>query len=162
MTHRTFSRAPAVVAGAAIALAASTAVAPAQEDLGRAEYLDACASCHGTDGHGGGEVAKYLTVAVPDLTKLSAANGGVFPMLDVIHVIDGRSGVRAHGAATPVWGTSLRLSDAGAGSPDTPMPVWGELYRAAIGEAAGPFSAEVIVRGRMLSLALYLESIQTP
>lgn len=146
-------------AAAVVALAAGAAWG--QEDQsGRTEYLGACASCHGFDARGGGEVAKYLNVEVPDLTRLAERNGGVFPMLEVIHIIDGRSGVRGHGAETPVWGTGFRLTDRDALEVSGEMPAWGELFRSAIGDNAGPYGVETIVRGRMLSLALYLESIQ--
>ncbi|MFD0979775.1 c-type cytochrome [Tropicimonas aquimaris] len=148
-----------LAAAAVVALAAGAAWGQ-ENQSGRAEYLGACASCHGVDAHGGGEVAKYLNVEVPDLTTLAERNGGVFPMLEVIHIIDGRSGVRGHGDETPVWGTGFRLTDREALAASGEMPAWGDLFRSAIGEDAGPFGAETIVRGRMLSLALYLESIQ--
>jgi hypothetical protein len=54
-------------------------------------------------------------------------------------IVDGRTGVRAHG--------------------DSAMPIWGEVF--AEGAAgAGAYGAEVIARGRLLSLVYYLESIQ--
>jgi len=147
------------LAALGLVIVAATAAA-AQDDPGRAEYLNACAACHGSDGQGAGEVAQYLTVEVPDLTRLAANNDGVFPLLEVIHVIDGRSGVRGHGTEFPVWGTGLRMTDRGDRGSDDEMPVWGDVFRAHIGEFAGPFGAETIVRGRVLNLALYLESIQ--
>ncbi|WP_068112026.1 c-type cytochrome [Tropicimonas marinistellae] len=126
---------------AAVCLALSGVPAGAEQDENpdRMEFLWACASCHGQDGKGDGEVGKLLTVQVPDLTQLSAANDGTFPMLKVIHIIDGRSGVRGHG---------------------TPMPIWGATYRSEIGGSLGDYGAETVVRGRILSLAYYLESIQ--
>jgi hypothetical protein len=57
----------------------------------------------------------------------------------VVHIIDGRTDVQAHG---------------------TPMPTFGARYRREIGDLAGEYGAEQIVRGRVLDLALYLESIQ--
>lgn len=102
-------------------------------------YMQSCAGCHGESGAGGGEVAKVLNIAPPDLTGLSARNDGVFPMLQVIHIIDGRTGVRAHGG---------------------PMPIFGAMYTASSGSGADDYSAIIEVRGRILSLAMYLESIQ--
>ncbi|MGI3186737.1 c-type cytochrome [Nioella aestuarii] len=58
-------------------------------------YRDACLSCHQNQGPG---------ALAPDLTTLSAVNGGSFPMDMVIAIIDGREGVRAHGSPMPVWG----------------------------------------------------------
>ena len=58
-------------------------------------YRDSCLLCHAGNGPG---------ASAPDLTTLSAANGGQFPMDQVISIIDGREGVRAHGSPMPVWG----------------------------------------------------------
>ncbi|MDJ1008643.1 MAG: cytochrome c [Paracoccaceae bacterium] len=123
---------------AALAVLA-TAGAAIGEETGEEEYLSACASCHGVGGTGPGPMKDYLSVAPPGLTGLAAANDGAFPMLKVIQIIDGRTGVRGHG---------------GDG-----MPVWGAVFKAAEREA-GSYAAEIEARGRMLSLALYLEAIQ--
>lgn len=108
------------------------------DETGKQEYMDNCATCHGESGMGQGPLAELMTVDVPSLTTLSKNNDGVFPMLDVIQTIDGRQGTRGHGY---------------------PMPVWGNRFSERI-EDAGPYGGEVIVRGRVLSLAYYLESIQ--
>lgn len=129
------SHIPAVVSALLLAVGAGAAAA---EDLGKDEYMSACASCHGADADGTGPLAELMTVPVPGLTGLSAAHDGKFPMLEVIHVIDGRSGVRGHGY---------------------PMPVWGERFKRDLVNT-GPYGAEVLVRGRVLSIAYYLESIQ--
>lgn len=126
------------LAAAVLAFAAAAAFA-APDAVGEAEYMSACASCHGEGGRGDGPLAELMTVDLPDLTRISARNDGVFPMLTVIHVIDGRSGLRGHGY---------------------PMPVWGGRMASEVGDSHGPFGAEVVVRGRILSLAYYLESIQ--
>jgi mono/diheme cytochrome c family protein len=108
------------------------------QDVGRTEYMNNCATCHGASAEGDGPLAELMTVPVPSLTNLSARNDGVFPMLEVIHTIDGRPGIKGHGY---------------------PMPVWGQRFEADV-EDAGPYGAETLVRGRILSLALYLESLQ--
>ena len=109
------------------------------EEAGLAEYQNACASCHGASAMGDGPMAEFMTLKVPNLRTLSADNDGVFPMLDVIHVIDGRTGVRGHG---------------------TEMPIWGAAFRDEIAGEVGRYGGEVAARGRILSLAYYLESIQ--
>lgn len=112
------------------------AAASAQDaDIGAELFADSCAACHGASGKGDGDMAGVMTIAAPDITGLAERNGGVFPMLQVLHVIDGRSGVRAHGG---------------------PMPVFGRIFSA---ESDG-YEAVLTARGRILSLALYLESIQ--
>jgi mono/diheme cytochrome c family protein len=109
------------------------------DDVGQREYMTNCATCHGETGKGDGELAPFFNVDMPDLTTLAANNDGVFPMLKIIHTIDGRTGVRGHGSK---------------------MPVWGENFKGLVVDDAGPRGAEVIIRGRVLSLAYYLESIQ--
>ena len=83
-------------------------------------------------------MGEILTVSVPDLTHLSAANDGKFPMLEVIHIIDGRTGLRGHGG---------------------PMPVYGAVFDDEV-DPAGPYGAPVITRGRILSIAYHLEALQ--
>ena len=109
--------------------------------LGQQAYAAFCGTCHGALAVGDGPLTELMTVEVPDLTQLSANNLGVFPMLYVIHIIDGRTGLRGHGG---------------------PMPVYGQLFEDDAIEYYdyGPYGSEAIIRGRMLALALYLESIQ--
>jgi len=127
---------------AAIAGLAFTGAVTAQQSevIGQAEYLNSCAVCHGLDATGNGQLTEFMNIAVSDLTKIAQKNDGEFPFLQVIHIIDGRSGVRGHG---------------------TDMPIWGDRFAAdAASEAEGDYSAALAVRGRILSLAYYLESIQ--
>jgi len=126
-----------IIAITALAIAAFSTQALAQ-DAGEQEYMNSCASCHGASGEGDGPLADLMTVDLPDLTQLSAQNEGEFPMLDVIMTIDGRSGIRGHGY---------------------PMPVWGDRFKVEASEA-GDYAAEIDTRGRVLSLALHLQSLQ--
>ncbi|WP_439140404.1 c-type cytochrome [Roseicyclus sp.] len=109
------------------------------DDTGRLEYMYSCSACHGESARGDGPVARYLNVDTPGLTTLTRENDGEFPLYKVVQIIDGRSGVGAHGTIMPVWGARF-------------MPQ-------ALAEG-GHFRAEVIVRGRILSIAHYLESVQ--
>ena len=129
----------ATIAGALVALAASGAAA---DPVGRTEYMVACAGCHGESGLGDGPLAGLLQIETPGLTRLAAENGGEFPYADVIATIDGRDGLRAHGG---------------------PMPIWGERYAQAAlasGAAEGTMTPDMMARARILSLTLYLISIQ--
>ena len=64
-----------------------------------------CATCHGRDAKGTGPTAKALRVPPPDLTLLTARNGGVFPDSRVESLIaDGSTIVPAHGSREmPIW-----------------------------------------------------------
>lgn len=127
--------------------------ASAEDDtIGSDEYRTSCLSCHGVGGRGDGPLAKFLTVKPTDLTALSKNNGGqypnlkagAFPFLRVYQVIDGRADVAAHGdRAMPVWGNRYLM--------EQPAP-----------QVTGPFagSYEKVVRGRILELVYYIQSIQ--
>ncbi|MFM7333380.1 MAG: c-type cytochrome [Tabrizicola sp.] len=123
-------------------LAALVVQSPAfaeEVDVGARLYQESCSGCHGATGKGGGELTDLLSIQPPALTGLSAAHDGVFPMLDVVHIIDGRSGLGAHGG---------------------PMPIFGSLYSASSVTAGTDYGSVIEVRGRILSLAMYLESIR--
>jgi mono/diheme cytochrome c family protein len=105
---------------------------------GRPAYEQYCAVCHGREGKGDGGAASLLTVKPADLTQLSKNNDGTFPFWQVYRVIDGREEeIRGHGARD--------------------MPIWGQEFRLQAGSSA---MAQSQVRGRILELIYYLESIQ--
>ena len=110
-----------IAAGALLA-----ACAPERQVSGRALYADYCASCHGPKGQGDGPAAAGLGKAPADLTRLSAQNGGTFPKVHVMSVIDGytRRGDRA--SVMPELGPALQegplvMVDTGDGI-TTPTP----------------------------------------
>jgi mono/diheme cytochrome c family protein len=136
-----------VVLFAASTMVATIHVLHAQpeENPGRQEFLRSCASCHGTSGRGDGPVAKSLRTAPPDLTKLSEANSGVFPISRVYEVIDGRIERLVHGSRD--------------------MPVWGERYMQGMmsrdtREFTSKELAEASVRARILALVEYISTLQ--
>ncbi|MBY6202308.1 cytochrome C [Maritalea mobilis] len=106
--------------------------------VGEREYFVACAGCHGESALGDGPLAGLLNIETPGLLQLSQANGGTFPFEAVLATIDGRDGMRAHGSA---------------------MPVWGERFQISASSERGE-TADMVVRGRILSLVTYLQSIQ--
>jgi mono/diheme cytochrome c family protein len=121
-----------------LVLAGLNTMASAQEaqDVGKTEFNRHCASCHGLDGKGKGWVAKMLTAQPSDLTQLSKANEGRFPFFKIQKVIDGREAIVAHGKRE--------------------MPVWGARFSE---HTSGP-AAATTVRGHILELLIYLNSIQ--
>lgn len=122
------------------ALGLTVGVAAAQDaEIGKSLYDDYCAACHGANAQGDGDMANLMTIPAPNLTLLANKNDGEFPMLQVLHIIDGRTGVRAHGGAMPVFGRVFASSEMGP---------------------ANPYGSVLEVRGRVLSLAMYLESLQ--
>nr|CAD6597284.1 cytochrome c [Rhizobium sp. TCK] len=113
-------------------------------DVGRREYEQNCAVCHGVEGRGNGPLAAMLNQPVTDLQNLQADNGGVFPAQRLYEIIDGRQEVAAHGTRA--------------------MPVWGDIYSAEapgqLGELFTAADTEVYVRGRILSLIGHISTLQ--
>ncbi len=74
---------------------------------GAGVFRNYCAACHGLSGRGNGPASKALKRKVPDLTKLSRRNGGVFPAAHVRSTIMSGSAdlLPAHGSKQmPIWG----------------------------------------------------------
>jgi len=96
-----------------------------------------CSACHGVEGRGDGPAAPALRPPPADLTRIAQRRGGRFPVAEIAAYIDGRTVVSAHGSRE--------------------MPIWGERF----GEMAGGGSVgEEVVRGNLLVLIEYLQSIQ--
>jgi mono/diheme cytochrome c family protein len=70
---------------------------------GPALYRAYCAACHGPEAKGNGPVASTLKIAPADLTRISARNGGTFPLMRIERIISGEEERRGHGAM-PAWG----------------------------------------------------------
>jgi mono/diheme cytochrome c family protein len=114
-------------------------------DIGRQEFMEKCALCHGQDARGTGGVAEVLKKAPADLALLSKKNGGVFPHARMFEVIDGREWIRSHG--------------------ERDMPIWGKVYQTEQVSAAEfymdvPYDMEMFARARVLALVDYLHRIQ--
>lgn len=114
-----------VISTLSVLMLAACAPEVAEQD-GQAAFAADCAGCHGLDAMGNGPVARSLGVAAPDLTGLSAANGGVFPRDRVMTIIDGLtrdphfSNVMPEFGAGDLGDTVIVEDDAGLG---TPVPV---------------------------------------
>lgn len=89
------------ILGAVLVLAACVDEQPAD---GRSLYLENCAACHGVDATGNGQVARELGVEAPDLTQISARNGGIFPRDAVMSTIDGYEAGQHLSGAMPEFG----------------------------------------------------------
>lgn len=85
-----------------------SACAPERQVSGRALYADYCASCHGAEGRGDGPAAAGLGKRPADLTGISARNGGVFPMVRVMSVIDGYTRRGDRSSVMPELGAALQ------------------------------------------------------
>jgi len=111
-----------------------------EETIGEKEFRRNCAACHGPEGRGDGPLAEWLKQAPPSLTEISKNNNGLFPFQEIYQAIDGTTGTGAHGTSA--------------------MPIWGDRYTAETFDQVGPYGGEEIVRGRILELVFYLQTIQ--
>jgi mono/diheme cytochrome c family protein len=123
------------------ALATADAADPGSEteravERGRLAFRIHCRTCHGDEARGDGPLAAELETAPPDLTLLSARNGGVFPTARLRMVIDGRTMLRSHGSGD--------------------MPIWGLGFS----EPGKTWSDEEQVGDRIDDLLAYLETLQ--
>lgn len=118
--------------------------------IGADEYRMSCLSCHGVGGRGDGPLAKFLTPKPSDLTAIArnstaqypTLKAGEFPFLRIFQVIDGRAAIEVHGdRAMPVWGNRYLMDQ-----PSSPRAYAGEY--------------EKVIRGRILELVYYIQSIQ--
>ncbi len=102
---------------------------------GPALYKAYCAACHGADGRGGGPMAQSLKVQPSDLTRISARNGGQFPLARIEKIISGEE---------PLPG--------GHGTRE--MPLWGPIFSQVVWD-------QDLGRVRVDNLARYLKDLQT-
>jgi mono/diheme cytochrome c family protein len=98
---------------------------------GPALYKAYCAACHGPEAKGNGPAASTLKVPPADLTRISARNGGTFPLMRIERIISGDEERRGHG----------------------PMPAWGPIF-SEVGQD------QDLGRVRIDNLARYLRDIQ--
>ena len=99
------------------AKAAETAI----QKRGRERFVALCASCHGTDGAGGGPAATSLRVPPPDLRRIAERHGG-FDRRTIAVTIDGRAMAGAHGSLEmPIWGWKGLRARKGDGGPTPGM-----------------------------------------
>jgi len=111
------------------------------ETIGSDEYRISCLNCHGEGGKGDGPMMELLTKKPSDLTVLAKNNGGEYSFVKVYQTIDGRVTVPGHGTRE--------------------MPIWGARYAEEDYEQYGTaFGAEDVVRGRILQLVYFIQSLQ--
>ena len=117
---------------------------PTRWAIGKAEFDNSCAQCHGPQGNGDGPMAAVLKSGAPDLTGLQKANGGVFPVSRVCQLIRGEGLKGAHGSDE--------------------MPAWGCRYSVNVPDMLGPCGMaadeRAFVETRILALAEYIASLQ--
>ena len=97
-------------------------------------YKAYCAVCHGPNAKGDGPMAMFLKTAPSDLTRITARNGGMFPLAKVRRIISGEEALPG-----------------GHGTRD--MPLWGPIFSQVAWD-------QDLGRVRIDNLAKYLETLQ--
>jgi len=103
-------------------------------ERGKALYEVYCTACHGESPDGGGPVARELETRPSDLTRIAIRHGGEFPFPEIYKAIAG------------VDDTHVKRD----------MPRWGFAFQ----ELDSDINQQDQVRGRILQLIYYLESMQ--
>lgn len=107
---------------------------------GRTSFRLYCASCHGTEARGDGNVAKFLTVEPADLTRIMERYDE-WPEERLYAIIDGREEVRAHGRRE--------------------MPIWGDVFQSPLADSEQTEEEEQERADRKIrELIIYLKTIQ--
>ena len=86
-----------------LGLVALQACAPASSNSGKTLYNDKCSVCHGATGQGDGQFEAQLGAKPPDLTQIAARRDGVWPMLEVMAIVDGYSKRYLPGSDMPIY-----------------------------------------------------------
>ena len=106
-------------------------------NAGQAFYMQYCAKCHGAEGKGDGPAAKTQQTPPSDLTQLAKKNGGKFPYMEVLDILDGETPFPGHGSSE--------------------MPKWGQTFQGDVGSSQG---GEEATRLKLMEVTDFLRSIQ--
>ena len=124
----------------ALQISAGTAHATTLEE-GKILFAETCAACHGERARGDGPEAANLSTQPADLTKIAARRDGIWPILEVMSIIDGYTKQIA---------------------PREDMPIIEEITDGPMIEFDTGNGIKTTIPTRLLALAEYLESIQSP
>jgi mono/diheme cytochrome c family protein len=101
---------------------------------GKDMYMVYCAGCHGEDGRGKGQSARYCTVPPADLTQLARNNHGIYPTERICDVL-------RHGTGKPAKNQVY-------------MPIWEPLLKSMNAEPA------TVTEERIRNLSEYVKTLQ--
>ena len=110
-------------------------------DAGKVLFEENCLSCHGPDGKGDGPSAADLNTPPVDLTRIAARRDGVWPMLEVMTILDGYNR------------NTLPRED---------MPVFENFLDNEMSEFDTGNGVPTLVPTKLIEIVYYLESIQDP
>ena len=104
-------------------------------------FVKNCVSCHGVTGRGDGPLAARLGTAPADLTQIAARREGVWPMLEVLSILDGY----------------LQSTN-----PREDMPIFEGFLDNDMVEFDTGNGLKTLVPAKLLEVVYYLETLQDP
>ncbi|MEH6647761.1 c-type cytochrome [Sulfitobacter sp.] len=111
------------------------------QSVGELLFKKNCVSCHGVTGQGDGPLSARLGTAPADLTQIAARRDGVWPMLEVMSILDGY----------------LKASN-----PREDMPIFEGFLDDNMVEFDTGNGLPTLVPIKLVEIANYLESLQDP
>ena len=111
------------------------------ETAGRLLYMQNCVPCHGVGGKGDGPAAAGLETPPADLTRIAARRDGVWPMLEVMGILDG------------YFKQTI---------PREGMPVFEEFLDDEMSEFDTGNGVPILVPTKLIEIVYYLEALQDP
>jgi mono/diheme cytochrome c family protein len=83
--------------------------ASSDSESGAQLYKNYCAACHGVEGKGDGQVARFLKVPPADLSALAQRNDGRYPADRVAATLRNGTDSGVHGTSDmPIWGPAFQ------------------------------------------------------
>jgi mono/diheme cytochrome c family protein len=80
-------------------------IASSRSESGAQLYRNYCAACHGVEGKGDGQVARFLKGPPADLSTLAQRNDGKYPADRVAATLHNGTDSGVHGTSDmPIWG----------------------------------------------------------
>jgi len=111
------------------------------QTAGEMLFMENCVSCHGVSGRGDGALATGLNTSPADLTQIAARRDGIWPMLEIMAIVDGYSR------------NTLPRED---------MPVFDQFLDDDMIEFDTGNGQTMLVPSKLIEVVNYLETLQDP
>lgn len=95
-----------LMAAALVAGCVEQAEMPVASD-GKGLFMENCATCHGANGKGDGEMARAMSRPPADLTLIQVRHNNSFPRAKVMSIVDGYARSDMDGPGMPEFGVLL-------------------------------------------------------